>query len=36
MVHADVRDGYITVDQADQEYGVKLDPLSLDVIRLPR
>jgi len=36
MVQADVRDGYITVDQADELYGVTIDPLSLDVIRLDR
>ncbi|HLC04151.1 MAG TPA: hydantoinase B/oxoprolinase family protein [Anaerolineales bacterium] len=36
MVQADVRDGYITVDQAGQEYGVKVHPLTLDVIRLDR
>jgi N-methylhydantoinase B len=36
MVQADVRDGYITSDQADELYGVTIDPLSLGVIQLGR
>ena len=30
----DVRDGYITVEQAEHDYGVLLDPATLDVLRL--
>jgi len=32
LVQADVRDGYITVDQADELYGVTIDPLTLDLL----
>jgi N-methylhydantoinase B len=34
QVVEDVRDGYVTVDQAARDYGVVLDPVTLDVVRL--
>jgi len=30
----DVRDGYVSLEQAKQDYGVELDPLTLEVLRL--
>ena len=30
----DVRDGYVSLEQAEQDYGVELDPLTLEVLRL--
>jgi len=30
----DVRDGYVSVEQAELDYGVVLDPATLDVLRL--
>jgi N-methylhydantoinase B len=32
MVQADVRDGYITVDQAGELYGVTIDPLTMHLL----
>jgi N-methylhydantoinase B len=33
-VRADVLDGYVTVEGAERDYGVALNPLTLDVVRL--
>jgi N-methylhydantoinase B len=30
----DVKDGYVTLAQAERDYGVVLDPTTLDVVRL--
>jgi N-methylhydantoinase B len=30
----DVRDGYVTVDQAERDYGVVVDPDSFEVVRV--
>ena len=30
----DVRDGYVSLEQAEQDYGVELDPLTFEVLRL--
>jgi N-methylhydantoinase B len=34
LVVEDVRDGYVTLEQAARDYGVVLDPVTLDVVRL--
>lgn len=34
VVIEDVRDGYVSLEQAKQDYGVELDPLTLEVLRL--
>jgi N-methylhydantoinase B len=33
-VAEDVRDGYVTLEQAERDYGVALDPQTLDLLRL--
>ncbi|MFQ5886721.1 MAG: hydantoinase B/oxoprolinase family protein, partial [Anaerolineae bacterium] len=33
-VQKDVKDGYITVEMAEKDYGVVLDPGTLEVIRI--
>jgi N-methylhydantoinase B len=35
-VRADVRDGYVTLEAATRDYGVVLDPESLEVIEVVR
>jgi len=35
-VHADVRNGYVTLEQAERDYGVVLNPETLEVIELGR
>jgi N-methylhydantoinase B len=35
-VRADVADGFVTVEAAERDYGVVLDPSTLDVVRLDR
>jgi N-methylhydantoinase B len=35
-VCADVRDGYVSIDAAERDYGVVLDPDTLDVVELRR
>jgi N-methylhydantoinase B len=35
-VRADVRDGYVTLDAAARDYGVVLDPETLEVVELRR
>jgi N-methylhydantoinase B len=35
-VREDVLDGYVTRESAEQDYGVVLDPETLDILRLQR
>jgi N-methylhydantoinase B len=32
----DVKDGYVSLEQAERDYGVVLDPLTLDVLQTDR
>jgi N-methylhydantoinase B len=36
MIQDDVRNGYVTLDQAKKDYGVVLDPNTLEVVKLSR